>query len=184
MGFLSKLFGPKDHPLPEIMRKMELLTHLAEGILVFMLMEDVGVDKTKDQTERERLGNRVGYQARLLMSGTLNKPEYRNLVPEAEALNAAVFMEKNLLMMELVVQTLRVNNTIHFARYGEPSEPLIGVEVLENYGSRVRQEPDPDNYAALVQKVIDSMSDMGKARMYDSFLKDIDLTDQIRPSLL
>jgi hypothetical protein len=173
MGFLSKLFGSKERPLPEVIQKMELLTHLAAGALVFMLMEDVGVDTTKDQTERERLGNRAEYQARLLMSEPLNKFEYRNLASEAEALNAAVFMEKYPLMMELVVQTLRVRNTIYFARYGEPSEPLIGVEVLEGYGGRVGQEPDPDNYAALVQKVIDSMSDIGKARMHEHFLKGI-----------
>jgi len=177
MGYLTKLFGPKNRPLPESIQKMEQLTHLAAGALLFMLMEDVGVDKTKDQTERERLGIRAGYQAHLLMGEPLSKPEYRNLASKAEALNAAVFMEKNPLMMELVIQTLRVRNTIHFAKYGEPSEPLIGEEVLESYGSRVSQEPDPDNYAALVQKVIDSMSDIGKARMYDNFLKDIDLAN-------
>lgn len=176
MGFLSKLFGPKERPLPEIMQKMEVRTKLASGALVYMLMEDVGVDRATDQTERERLATRAGYQAKLLLSEPLNRPKYGSVSGDIESLNAAVFMEKNPLMMELVVQTLRVKNTIYFAKYGEASKPLIGIEVLEYYGPKVKIEPDPDNYAALVRKVIDSMSTIGKARMA-GLLKDMGLSD-------
>ena len=176
MGFLSKLFGSKERPLPEVVLKMEVCTKVASGAMVFMLMEDVGVDRTTDQTERERLATRAGYQAKVLLSEPLNSPKYKSVSGDIESLNVAVFMEKNPLMMELVVQTLRVKNTIYFAKYGAASKPPIGIDVLEHYGPKVHTEPDPDNYAVLVRNVIDSMSTIGKERMA-GFMKDMGLTD-------
>lgn len=176
MGFLSKLFGPKERPLTGVVLKMEAYTKVASGVMVFMLMEDVGVDRSTDQTEREHLATRAGYQAKILLSEPLDSPKYRSVSGDIEAMNATVFMEKTPLMMELVVQTLRVKNSIYFAKYGEAKKPPIGIDVLEHYGSKVKTEPDPDNFDALLRQVFDSMSTIGKARM-DGFMKDLGLTN-------
>lgn len=65
------------------------------------------------------------------------------------------WLQKNPLFKELVVQSLRVLNTVEFARTGKA--PVIGESLLVQFGPEFPLSPNPETYAALVAKAVESL---------------------------
>lgn len=71
------------------------------------------------------------------------------------------WLQANPRFQELVVQSLRVRNTVEFARTGKA--PQIGMSLLESFGSAFPAAPDPESYSALVHNAINLLSPSSQA---------------------
>ncbi|MBI3574472.1 MAG: hypothetical protein HY083_02270, partial [Gammaproteobacteria bacterium] len=92
-------------------------------------------------------------------------PEHVRLDIEREREEALAWLERQQLFKQLVVQTLRVDNTVEFARTGQAPNPIIGAAILERYGRQFREEPNPESYNSLLGEVIHSMPTQLQSKM-------------------
>ena len=157
MGFFSNLFGAKNKPaLHNVITQMERLTKDSYMATAMMMMHDAGMSQANEESEQLNIAARVGAQASLLFDKPLAS-EHMQLDIEREREEALAWLERQSLFKKLVVQTLRVDNTIEFARTGQAPNPIVGAAILERYGKQYRDEPNPETYNSLVSEVIHSM---------------------------
>ena len=153
MGFFSKLFSSRRN---RVAAQMARLADAARMATALMLMHDMGMSNANNQAKQESIANRAGAQGSLLFGKPLD-PGHRFLNLEKERDEAFAWLELQPLFKKLVVQTLRVDNTVAFALTGEAPMPVIGIATLERYGAQFRDGPNPVSYQSLVSEVIHSM---------------------------
>lgn len=165
MGFFSKLFGSKNKPaIPNVIAQMERLANASRMATAMMMMHDLGMSQASGESGQMDIATRVGAQASLLFDKPL-APEHVRLNIEREREEALIWLERQQLFKQLVVQTLRVDNTVEFARTGQAPDPIIGATILERYGKQFREEPNPESYNSLLSAVIHSMPTQLQASM-------------------
>lgn len=165
MRFFSNLFGSKNKPaLPNVITQMERLTKVSYMATTMMMMHDAGMSQASEDSEQLDIATRIGAQASLLFDKPL-APEQMQLDIEREREEALAWLERQVLFKKLVIQTLRVNNTIEFARTGQAPDPIIGAAILERYGEQYQDEPNPETYNSLVSEVIHAMPTQLQANM-------------------
>lgn len=141
---------------PNIIPQMERMADASRMAAAMMLLNDLGMDQASTELERERVAIRAEAQASLLFDKLLVY-EHQQLEVDRERAEALAWMERWPVFQELIVQTLRVDNTLEYARTGQAPEPIIGATVLERYGRQFPDAPDPESYPALLSKAIHSM---------------------------
>ena len=165
MGFFTKLFGAKDKlATPFVVGQMERLANASRMATAMMLMHDLGISKAGSEKEQMQIAVRAGAQACLLFDQPL-APEHGDLDTEAERYFAFTWFDRQSLFKKLIVQTLRVDNTLHYARSGQVPDPIIGKTLLESFGKQFKEEPNPDSYYALLGEAINSMPAELQAKM-------------------
>jgi hypothetical protein len=165
MGFFSKLFSLNNKP-PElaVALQMERLADASRMATAMMLMHELGMPQADNESEQMQIATRAGLQASLIFDKPL-APEHELLDIEAERKKVLEWLEDRPLFKELVVQTLRVDNIVRFAKTGQPPNPLIGASLLGNFGKQFRNGPSPDSYNSLLSDVIHSMPAQIQAKM-------------------
>ena len=154
MGFFTKLFGSRNNPAkPNVIAQMGRLAEAARMATVMMIMHDLGMSQVDGESEKLSIATRAGAQASLLFDKPLAS-EHELLHVDREREVALAWLERQPLFKKLVVQTLRVNNTVEFARTGQAPDPIIGAAMLEHYGRQFREEPNPESFYSLLSEVI------------------------------
>lgn len=167
MGFFSRLFGstnkPSDSSIKRVMAQMGRLSELSEMATTMIIIEDIGWNQATSNREKETLLTRAGAQASLLFDTSL-EPEYQVLDIERERKEALAWLERRPIFKELIVQTLRVRNTVKYSLTGQSPDPVIGISILELYGEHFPNEPNPENYNELIVKAVNSLPPLSQQK--------------------
>jgi len=131
-----------------------------------MMMHDFGMDKAKDDSERMSIAARVGAQASIIYDKPL-APEHQNLDIDKVRYDALTWLDHQHVFKELVIQTLRVANSLEYLSRGQVPGPTIGASVLERYKNHSPEDLNPDAYQALLSKAIDPMPSQWRKKLQD-----------------
>lgn len=95
-----------------------------------------------------------------------HKQQFDMSVEERAALE---WLQRNELFKELVVQTLRVIATVRYGRgLGNAVSPVIGEQILLDFGPAFPVAPEPDTYGALVLRAIETLDEKDRAAFVHS----------------
>ena len=135
----------------KLLAKMESLTNIAQMAVYMMLTNLFQVDAAQTDGERDVVATKAAAWANYLF-GKSPSPQHAHLNPDAEHQDAQSWLKQNRVARELVVQSLRVANTI---AYGKTSTaPELGMDLLSSFGAEFPNAPDPASYEALVHRAI------------------------------
>jgi hypothetical protein len=115
-------FGKK-----RLLAKMEGLTKIAQLAVYAMLMNRFQFAPVQSDSERQAVGMRAAAWANYLF-GKSPSPQHAHLNLEAEHRAARSWLKENELARELVVQSLRVANTVAYGKAG--TAPELGMDLL------------------------------------------------------
>ncbi len=165
MGIFTKLFGAKNmSATPSVVVQMERLANASRMATAMMLMKELGMSEAGSEEEKMQIAVRAGAQASILFDQPL-APEHGDLDIEAERYSVLAWFKRQSIFKELIVQTLRVDNTLQYARSGQAPDPIIGKVLLESYGEEFKEAPDPESYYKLLREVIHAMPEELQAKM-------------------
>lgn len=174
MGFFSRLFGSinksSESSIVRVMTQMGRLSELAEMATTMKIMEDIGWNQATSNLEKENILTRGGAQASLLFDISL-EPEYLTLDIERERKESLAWLERRPIFKELIVQTLRVRNTVTYSLTGQSPDPIIGISILEQYGEHFPNEPNPENYNELLVRAVNSLSPLSQQKFMSQLNK-------------
>ena len=163
MGIFSKLFGSgdKDHKsegekMVDVMAQMNKLSYTSSFAVGMMIIHDLGADNAKTDTEREALHARGSIQAELMFGRSLDSNISRSII-DAEYKALLAWLERRPEFKELVVQMLRVEGVLAYARTGKAPDPVIGKDILERFGKLYPALTGPEPFNELLARALRSM---------------------------
>jgi hypothetical protein len=143
-------FGKK-----RVLAKMDGLTKMSQMAIYMMLSERSNFDSAQSDEERNEIAQKGAVWSNYLLGKAPSK-QHAHLDLETEHGAARNWLQENTLARELVVQSLRVANTVGYGING--TSPQIGIKLLEMFGSEFPNEPNPAAYEALVNEAISTLS--------------------------
>ena len=120
------------------------------------------IDSAESKDKRAAIARSAGARTNFLFGSESTETHVENLDLGAEHQAAIEWLETNTLFRELVVQTRRVESTVRYGQTG--SVEAIGGSILANYGREFPDAPNPESYAALVKRAIDSLPERERAQ--------------------
>jgi len=151
-------FGKK-----RLISKMEGF-HFLAGQVVFLRYRDEMLDELGED-------GASAHAAAMLSAlfGTTPSSELEALVDlSAVQAKAMAELQRDTDLLELVVQTLRVENTLRMAKEQGLIEPSKLAQ-LERYGALVPLQPTPESYKNLIERYISRLTPRARQRVFTSY---------------
>ncbi|MGH2510378.1 MAG: hypothetical protein ACRDHZ_23630 [Ktedonobacteraceae bacterium] len=142
----------------------------AQIVASMAIGEDEGAYCAGSEAEEQKLIARSAAMCNCLFDGEQNE-KIRSWFDLAEIEHAAhMWLSQHDTFKELVVQSLRVMNTIAIDRAGAVTG-LLGEGILSMYGKTYPDAPNPDNYPAIIRKALGELDDANRNELLRGFSK-------------
>lgn len=135
--------------------KMSSNVWMSQMAVSMMLMGRFNFDSAQTDEDRNTVSTKAAAWANYLFGKTPSE-QHAHLDLQSEHHAARDWLIENDLARELVVQSIRVANTVAYGRSG--SAPEIGLELLAKFGAEFPDAPTPATYEILVNRAIASLS--------------------------
>ncbi|MFQ5799921.1 MAG: hypothetical protein ACE5JJ_04175 [Nitrospinota bacterium] len=141
-----------------LLAEMEGRANIAQMIVFAWLTENMELEGVDTEDERQMQPMWAAAMANYLFG---RAPEERH--KQILDLNIVEEMAHRWLRLDdrfrkLIVQTLRVRNTIYYARSGKSPFPIHGEKILAEFGRQYQDAPYPADYEVVVYKHLDLLS--------------------------